>query len=120
MQREVLFRPGLTRASGGRQVFTRRQARAVHAECELWAETCQVALVTSRARAEKPWSRLLVAGRLMGAELQRHERLCEVLLVERQSMDGDEWEDAVDEITGLGSGELERDEVKAVLRLRSD
>lgn len=56
----------------------------------------------------------------MGAELQRHERLCEVLLVERQSMDGDEWEDAVDEITGLGSGELERDEVKAVLRLRSD
>lgn len=116
----MLFRPGLTRASGGRQVFTRRQARAVHAECELWAETCQVALVTSRARAEKPWSRLLVAGRLMGAELQRHERLCEVLLVERQSMDGDEWEDAVDEITGLGSGELERDEVKAVLRLRSD
>jgi len=58
----------------------------------------------------------------MGAELQRHERLCEVLLVEHrgQSMDGDEWEDAVDEITGLGSGELERDEVKAVLRLRSD
>jgi len=118
----VLFRPGLTRVSGGRQVFTRQQARAVHTECELWAETCQVALITSRARAEKPWSRLLVAGRLMGAELQRHERLCEVLLVEHrgQSMDGDEWEDAVDEITGLGSGELERDEVKAVLRLRSD
>ncbi|KAL4068308.1 TIP-1 family-domain-containing protein [Scleroderma yunnanense] len=122
LQREVLFRPGLTRVSGGRQVFTRRQARAVHAECELWAETCQVALNTSRARAEKPWSRLLTAGRLMGTEMQGYERACQVLLGEGQegSKDEDKWEDAMDEITGLGSGALGRDEVKALLRLRGD
>lgn len=122
LQREVLFRPGLNRVSGGRHVFTRQQARDVHAECELWAETCQVALNTSRARAERPWSRLLVAGRLMGVELERHKRLCVVLLGDRrgEGKDGDEWENAVDEITGLGCGGLGRDEVKAVLRLRND
>ncbi|KAI6133315.1 TIP-1 family-domain-containing protein [Pisolithus croceorrhizus] len=45
LQREVLFRPGLGRTSTGRHAFT---------QCELWVETCQVALNTSHARAEKP------------------------------------------------------------------
>ncbi|KIJ68701.1 hypothetical protein HYDPIDRAFT_173364 [Hydnomerulius pinastri MD-312] len=106
LQREVLFRPGLTRGT----------ARAVQAECELWAETCQAALNTSRARVEKPWGRLLTAGRLLGAEFQGNEKLLDVLFIGL----GEEWEEALDHVTGLASGGLDRDEVKTVLRLRDN
>ncbi|KAF9229614.1 hypothetical protein BS17DRAFT_805254 [Gyrodon lividus] len=114
LQRQVLFRPGLTRGPA-RNGLTRVQARALQAECELWVETCQVALNTSRARIEKPWSRLLAAGRLLGADLQGNEKLLDVSL----SGHGDEWEKALDDVTGLGSGGLGKDEVRTVLRLRN-
>ncbi|KAF8559367.1 RINT-1 family protein [Imleria badia] len=112
LQRQVLFRPGLTRSSG----LTRTQARVVQAECELWAETSQVAMNTSRGRIEKPWSRLLAAGRLLGADLQKHERLLDALFGGRS----DGWEELLDNVTELGSGGLGMDEVKTVLRLRDD
>lgn len=115
LQRQVLFRPGLTRGSV-RNGLTRTQARVVQAECELWAETSQVAMSTSRARSEKPWSRLLAAGRLLGTDLQNHERLLDALFGKRS----DGWEDLLDNVTELGSGGLGMDEVKTVLRLRDD
>jgi len=111
LQRQVLFRPGLTRGSA-----TRTQSRVVQAECELWAETSQVAMNTSRARVEGPWSRLLAAGRLLGADLQKHQRLLDALFGGK----GDGWEELVDNVTEMGSGGLGMDEVKTVLRLRDD
>ncbi|KAG1904794.1 RINT-1 family protein [Suillus fuscotomentosus] len=115
LQREVLFRPGLTRGQF-RTGLSREQARSVHAESELWAETCQVALRTSRARAEGPWARLLVAGRLLGARRQEVDRAVKEVL----GGQGDGWEDALDVATSLGSGGLGKEEVKTVLRLRDD
>lgn len=114
LQREILFRPGLARGQlrGG---LAREQARSVRAECELWVETSQAALRTSRARAEGPWGRLLVAGRLLGAGRHEVERaITEVL----GGQDG--WEDTLDAVTSLGSGGLGKEEVKTVLRLRDD
>ncbi|KAN0100870.1 RINT-1 / TIP-1 family domain containing protein [Tylopilus felleus] len=115
LQRQVLFRPGLTRGSA-RHGLTRVQARVVQAECELWAETSHVAMNTSRSRIEKPWSRLLAAGRLLGADLQKHERLLDALFDGKN----DGWEELLDNVTALGSGGLGMDEVKTVLRLRDD
>lgn len=115
LQRQVLFRPGLARGPT-RNGLTRTQARVVQAECELWAETSQVAMNTSRARVEKPWSRLLAAGRLLGADLQKHERLLDTLFGGKS----DGWEELLDDVTDLGSGGLGMDEVKTVLRLRDD
>ncbi|KAG1754984.1 RINT-1 family protein [Suillus paluster] len=115
LQREVLFRPGLTRGQL-RTGLSREQARSVQAECELWAETCQAALRTSRARAEGPWGRLLVAGRLLGARRQEVDRAVKEVL----SGQGDGWEDALEAATSLGSGGLGKEEVKTVLRLRDD
>lgn len=121
LQREVLFRPGLGRTSTGRHGFTRPQAYTIQAECELWVETCQLALNTSHARAEKPWSRLLAAGRLLAAEVQGHEQAFHMFSSEswwEADEDEDVWEDALDDVTGLGSGGLRKDEVKIILRLR--
>ncbi|KAG2156521.1 RINT-1 family protein [Suillus bovinus] len=115
LQREVLYRPGLTRGQF-RTGLSREQARSVHAESELWAETCQVALRTSRARAEGPWARLLVAGRLLGAGRQDVDRAVKEVL----GGQGDGWEDTLDAATSLGSGGLGKEEVKTVLRLRDD
>lgn len=115
LQREVLFRPGLARGSA-RNGLTRTQARVVQAECELWAETSQVAMNTCRARIETPWSRLLAAGRLLGADLQKHERLLDALFGGKS----DGWEELLDNVTEMGSGGLGMDEVKTVLRLRDD
>ncbi|KAF8446227.1 TIP-1 family-domain-containing protein [Boletus edulis BED1] len=115
LQRQVLFRPGLTRGAA-RNGLTRTQARVVQAECELWAETSQVAMNTSRARIEKPWSRLLAAGRLLGADLQQHEKLLDAIFGGKS----DGWEELLDNVTALGSGGLGMDEVKTVLRLRDD
>ncbi|KAI6134109.1 TIP-1 family-domain-containing protein [Pisolithus croceorrhizus] len=121
LQREVLFRPGLGRTSTGRHAFTRPQAYIIQAECELWVETCQVALNTSHARAEKPWSRLLAAGRLLAAEVQGHEQAFRMFSSERwweADENEDVWEDALNDVTGLGTGGLRKDEVKIILRLR--
>ncbi|KAG2368779.1 TIP-1 family-domain-containing protein [Suillus spraguei] len=115
LQREVLFRPGLTRGQF-RTGLAREQARSVHAESELWAETCQAALRTSRARAEGPWARLLVAGRLLGTSRREVDRAVKEVL----GGQGDSWEDALDAVTSLGSGGLGKEEVKTVLRLRDD
>lgn len=115
LQREILFRPGLTRGQL-RTGLAREQAYSVRAECELWAETCQVALRTSRARAEGPWGRLLVAGRLLGAGRREVEKVIDEVL----GGQGDGWEDALDAVTSLGSGGLGKEEVKTVLRLRDD
>ncbi|KAH7927393.1 hypothetical protein BV22DRAFT_1085155 [Leucogyrophana mollusca] len=93
LQREVLYRPALTL----------HQARTVHAECELWAETCQAALATSRARVEAPWNRLLTAGRLLDTE--------------GEVDGGDRWEEAAE---GLETSGLGREEIRTVLRLRDD
>ncbi|KAI6136895.1 TIP-1 family-domain-containing protein [Pisolithus sp. B1] len=121
LQREVLFRPGLGRTSTGRHAFTRPQAYIIQAECELWVETCQVALNTSHARAEKPWSRLLAAGRLLAAEVQGHEQAFRMFSSKRwweADENEDVWEDALDDVTGLGTGGLRKDEVKIILMLR--
>ncbi|KAI5980603.1 hypothetical protein EDD15DRAFT_2187967 [Pisolithus albus] len=113
LQREVLFRPGLGRTSTGWHGFT--------PECELWVETCQVALNTSHAHAEKPWSRLLAAGRLLASEVQGHEQAFHMFSSDswwEADENEDVWEDALDDVTGLGTGGLRKDEVKIIFRLR--
>lgn len=71
---------------------------------------------TSRTRTEKPWSRLLAAGRLLGADLQKHEKLVNALFGGKS----DGWEELLDHVTELGAGRLGMDEAKTVLRLRDD
>ena len=71
---------------------------------------------TSRARIEGPWSRLLAAGRLLGADLQKHQRLLDALFGGKS----DGWDELVNNVTEIGSGGLGMDEVKTVLRLRDD
>jgi len=57
-----------------------------------------------------------VAGRLLGAGRQEVERAVKEVLREQ----GEGWEDALDIVTGLGSGGLGKEDVKTVLRLRDD
>lgn len=109
LQRQILYRGD----------FSAHEGAAILAECELWVETCHAALGRGfhggRNRVEAPWSRMLQAARLVGAdeELWRH-------LVDRTfGVDSDvEWEGFVTEV--LGSAEFSRAEVGRILRCRRE
>ncbi|KAJ7356913.1 TIP-1 family-domain-containing protein [Mycena albidolilacea] len=108
LQRQILYRGHITALEG----------RAIHAECELWAETCQAglggALSGGRNRVEAPWLKLLQAGRLVGLEGEVWERIGRATLTQEQT----EWEDLMLEITG--TSELPREEVQRILKSRDD
>jgi hypothetical protein len=110
LQRQILYRGHITALEG----------RAIHAECELWAETCQAglggALSGGRNRVEAPWLKLLQAGRLVGLEGEVWERIGRATFGGTQEQT--EWEDLMLEITG--TSELPREEVQRILKSRDD
>ncbi|KAJ7225939.1 RINT-1 family protein [Mycena pura] len=108
LQRQILYRGHISR----------QECKPIHAECELWVETCQTelggALSGGRARVEAPWLKLLQAGRLIDLEGDGWDKV-------RASMFGtqrDEWEDIMVEVTG--ASELPREDVQRILRNRND
>ncbi|KAF7340034.1 hypothetical protein MVEN_01921300 [Mycena venus] len=107
LQRQILYRGHISGLEG----------RAIHAECELWVETCQAglggALSGGRNRVEAPWLKLLQAGRLVGLEGDVWDKVGRVTF---GTQDQTEWEDLMLEITG--SSELPREEVQRILKSR--
>lgn len=86
------------------------------AECELWAETCRLALSRAGAtRAEAPWRTLLQAGRLVGIDGDQLQKVSAATFGATQDHD---WERVLIEVIGLS--ELSREEVGQVLHSRSD
>ncbi|OBZ79146.1 RAD50-interacting protein 1, partial [Grifola frondosa] len=68
LQRQIMY--------SGQGRINLQEGRGILAECELWLETCRIALGHGeRARAEGPWRQLLEAGRLVGAEGAAWQRL---------------------------------------------
>lgn len=107
--RQILYR--------GRHRLTLAQGKTIRAECELWVETCQIALSGSsnRARVEAPWLRLLEGGRLVAAEGQAWQNVVDGTF----GMSSDaQWEALVEGIVGVC--EIGREEVRQVLRIRED
>ncbi|KAJ6501627.1 TIP-1 family-domain-containing protein [Mycena vitilis] len=109
LQRQILYRGHISILEG----------RAIHAECELWAETSQTglggALSGGRNRVMAPWLKLLQAGRLVGLEGEPWERVGHIAF---GTHDEAEWEDVMLEITG--TSELPREEVQRILKCRDD
>ncbi|KAK7064595.1 TIP-1 family-domain-containing protein [Favolaschia claudopus] len=107
LHRQILYRGHIGSLEG----------RAIHAECELWAETCQAALEGAlsggRNRVEAPWLNLLQAGRLVGLEGEAWERVGLAT-----TLNETEWHDRMQELTG--TDELSREEVERILRCRDD
>lgn len=89
------------------------------AECELWAETCRLALSSTPStartsqRAEVPWRGLLQAARIVGADGERWNRITEVTF---GVGDDEKWESDMRELVGFA--ELSREEVGQVIRAR--
>ncbi|KAJ7042676.1 TIP-1 family-domain-containing protein [Mycena alexandri] len=109
LQRQILYRGHISRIEG----------RAIHAECELWVETCQAglggALSGGRNRVEAPWLKLVQAGRLIDLEGESWEK------VQRGTFgtqNQEEWADLMLEVTG--SSEIPREEVQRILKNREE
>jgi hypothetical protein len=108
LQREILYR-------GSHQVSI-REGKGLLAECELWIETCRVALQgVSRNRVEAPWSYLHQAAKLVDLEGDAWARVIEATF----GMSSDEdWEKVMTEV--IGECDLSREDVTRVLRSRED
>ncbi|KAI0080027.1 RINT-1 family protein [Panus rudis PR-1116 ss-1] len=111
LHRQILYR--------GRSWITPQYGKVVMAECELWAETCRLALSSTPStartsqRAEVPWRGLLQAARIVGADGARWDRITEVTF---GVGDDEEWESDMRELVGFA--ELSREEVGQVIRAR--
>ncbi|KAF8213543.1 TIP-1 family-domain-containing protein [Mycena galopus ATCC 62051] len=109
LQRQIEYRGHITSLEG----------RAIHAECELWAETCQTglrgALSGGRNRVEAPWLKLLQAARLVGLQGEAWDTVRRVTF---GTSNQTEWEDLMLELTG--ASELPREEVQRILNSRDD
>jgi hypothetical protein len=95
------------------------EAREILNECELWLETCRLALSAQGKRpgrmAEGPWRRLVEAGRLVASQGAAWEKIRDSTF----GMAGDEeWEKGILDIVGMS--ELTRDEVSVILLTRTD
>ncbi|KAF7320188.1 hypothetical protein MKEN_00803300 [Mycena kentingensis (nom. inval.)] len=105
LQRQILYRGQISRLEG----------KAVHAECELWVETCQTALGGAlgggRARVERPWVKLLQAGRLLGLDGDSWLRARDGTFDDRAA---DDWEQMMHDLTGVS--ELPLEEAQRVFR----
>ncbi|KAG5648249.1 hypothetical protein DXG03_006207 [Asterophora parasitica] len=109
LQRQILYRGN----------FDLREGRSIRAECELWVETCRIALGGGlnggRARVEVPWTKLLQAASLASAEGDVWAAIVEVTF---GTQSNEEWEQAMEQ--AVGSIELAREEVARTLRRRDD
>lgn len=109
LQRQILHRGQLSLA----------QAKVVAAECELWVETCHVALAgrlsSGRYRVESPWLRLLQVGRLVS--LEGEEWLAVRNSISRQISD-EAWTQLMTRLVGIS--ELDKGEVATVVQRRED
>ncbi|KAF7306558.1 hypothetical protein MIND_00447100 [Mycena indigotica] len=105
LQRQILYRGQLTRHEG----------RSIAAECHLWVETCQTglggALGGGRARVERPWLKLLQAGRLLGLEGDSWDKARDATFGARSA---DEWEELMLDLTG--ASQLTLEEVQRIVR----
>ncbi|KAH9949502.1 RINT-1 family protein [Amylocystis lapponica] len=108
LQRQIFYR--------GHGRISVDEGRAILAECELWVETCRIALARDeRARVEGPWRQLLQASRLVGAEGALFRKAMDATL----GITGDqEWEEVMLETVGLAH--LSREEASQILRTRTD
>jgi RAD50-interacting protein 1 len=102
----------------GRGQLSLSRGQAIAAECELWVETCNVALAGAvsdlgRERIENPWRGLLTAGRLVGLDDDSWKEVVDV--TSRMSND-DEWKAVLDAIVGFC--DLSREVVQQVLYTR--
>ncbi|KAJ7275473.1 TIP-1 family-domain-containing protein [Mycena haematopus] len=109
LQRQILYRGHISSLEG----------RAIHAECELWVETCHSGLRGTlsggRNRVQAPWLRLLQAGRLIGLEGEPWARVGRVAFGPQDQM---EWDELMLETTG--ANELPKEEVQRILKSKDD
>ena len=109
LQRQILYRGH----------FDLREGKNILAECELWVETCHVALAGSlgagRERVEAPWAKLLQAGKMASADGDVWNA---VLSVTFNTSTVEDWEAAMTQI--VGSVELGRDEAIRILKRREE
>jgi hypothetical protein len=109
LQRQILYRGHISS----------REGKTIHAECELWVETCQTglgaALSGGRTRVQAPWLKLLQAGRLVGLEGDSWGKVGHATFGKGSQ---EEWEDLMLEVTG--ASEIAREEVQRVLKSRDD
>jgi RAD50-interacting protein 1 len=111
LQRMIMYR--------GRGRIGQREARKIMNECELWLETCRLALRGARAgtgrMVEGPWRKLVEAGRLVAVQGREWERIRELTFGVAED---EEWEQGVLDVVGMS--ELTREEVGRVLQTRVD
>lgn len=109
LQRQILYRGH----------FSSREGRTIRAECELLVETCHIAISDSRPggrqRVEAPWSKVLQAGRLVGATAEDWEFIKNATL---KGINDDDWGQVMLDKTGLN--EMSREYIKQVLDRRQD
>ncbi|KAF7367286.1 hypothetical protein MSAN_00790600 [Mycena sanguinolenta] len=109
LQRQILYRGHISTLEG----------RSIHAECELWVETCHSglrgALSGGRNRVQAPWLKLLQAGRLVGLEGEPWDRVGRATFGPQDQM---QWEELMLETTG--ANELQREEVQRILKSKGD
>ncbi|KAG6891065.1 hypothetical protein C0995_014154 [Termitomyces sp. Mi166 len=109
LHRQILYRSRFHLAEG----------KTIRAECELWVETCRIALggalLGGRARIDAPWTKLLQAAGLVSTE---GDAWITVNNVAFGTQGGEDWDTAMTQ--AVGSIELGREEVIRTLRRRED
>lgn len=111
LQRMIMYR--------GQGRIGASEARTIMSECELWLETCRLALSRGGKRpgkmVEGPWRRLVEAGRLIATQDAEWEK---VRVLTFGMSEDEEWEQGI--LAVVGMSELTRDEVGTVLKTRED
>ncbi|KNZ79633.1 RAD50-interacting protein 1 [Termitomyces sp. J132] len=101
-----------------RSRFDVAEGKNIRAECELWVETCRIALGGAlpggRARIDTPWTRLLQAASLASAEGDAWATVNSVTF----GTQIDDWDAAM--MQAIGPIEMGREEVMRILRRRED
>jgi len=104
MQRQILYRGSVSLQEG----------LVILAESRLWVDTCIQALPReSASRMEAPWRKLVSAAQLIGADEKTWEQAQSFT---SGTLSDEDWVESMEEL--LGVCDLERDEVRRLLRRR--